>query len=64
MADVEHAKGMLSVYGIEFTKTNGGFCVRKGNDIMDYSSTSMTDEEFCAYVKGIGDARTLFGITD
>ena len=64
MVDVEHAKGMLRVYGIEFTKTNGGFYVSKGNNTIDYSLAPMTDEEFCAYVKGIGDARTLFGITD
>lgn len=64
MADVEHAKGMLRVFGIEYRESGNGFYVKRGNNAIDYSMVPMPDEEFCAYVKGIGDARTLFTIKE
>ncbi len=63
MADVEHAKGMFNVLGIQHSETeiNGEirFCVSKGNNSIDYNRCPMTIEEFCAYARGIGDAMAL-----
>lgn len=69
MADVEHAKSMLRVFGIEydeidFSETEIRFRVSTLNDSIDYNYCPMTAEEFCAYVRGIVDARTLFGIKE